>query len=548
MSGLIGFLQQPTSTASAPLADGTNPPPGRTFLPLLTASTNNAIVPQPAQQTPTASLGEQSPTSSAPPSSNLSAGWIALLTLGITFAFVLILFLIFICVVRVRNRKRAAKRDSLGESLLPLGSTSYESSMIPLSESQTANSTMSKSVSSFVIKPKTGTLPKTPPVPSSKGNAFVNLVEQAVAVAKRDTVGSNANRLFGGPVSVEVDKLSELVSSAVTASSGVGSVALADTPYAVIGGDEITSSSGSGTSEVIAVENGSATSTTTTTTITKTKTIKTTMKNGVAVSVTEDVDSNTASAISNKNLAGSSVVDIPVHLIAKSRLNPQIEVAAFQAKALPATGPTRTANGKSWIDNDHNRIIPVLAPVTALTDSTSPEETRMSSYTLPTTTTQHAQLESSLRANLPSVSEIPLDYASLESPFSQSRIVTSNPLRNPGSENTQLAQHNLQSFDTVKRYEDECMLHAGDLVRVVKFTGDAWCYVEVFGAVPLQVAGAIKVVAADNASGMRSGFVPLFVVESVGLDTNLGGDDHPDKLKRYWSLRQQSVHEDEPVV
>ncbi|KAJ3229093.1 hypothetical protein HDU78_009260 [Chytriomyces hyalinus] len=426
--------------------------------------------------------------------------------------------------------------------------------MIPLSESQSPNSTMSKSVSSFVIKPKTGTLPKTPPVPS-KGSAFVNLVEQVVAVAKRDTVGSNANRLFGGAVTVEVDKLSELVSSALAASSGVGSVALADTPYAVVGGDGITSSSGSGSSEVItAVENVSATSTTTTTTTTKTKTIKTTMKNGVAVSVTEDVDSNTSSAVSNKNLAGSNVVDIPIHLIAKSRRNPQIEVAAFQTKALPATGPTRTANGKSWIDNDHNRIIQVLAPVTALTDTTSPEETRVSSYTLPTTATQHAQLESSLRANLPSVSEIPLDNATLESPFSQSRIVTSNPLRNPGSENTQLAQHNLQSFvfialrGHVKRYEDECMLYAGDLVRVVKFTGDAWCYVEVFGAAPLQVAGAINVVAVDSASGMRSGFVPLFVVESVGLDTNLGGDDNPDKLKRYWSLRQQSVHEDEPVV
>ncbi|TPX42185.1 hypothetical protein CcCBS67573_g10528 [Chytriomyces confervae] len=537
MSGLAGFL--------------TSPPPLFGFI--SPSSSNNPIVSQPAQQTPAASLGEQSPTSSAPPSSNLSAGWIALLTLGITFAFVLILFLIFICVVRVRNRKRAAKRDSLGESLLPHGSTSYESSMIPLSESQSPNSTMSKSVSSFVIKPKTGTLPKTPPVPS-KGSAFVNLVEQAVAVAKRDTVGSNANRLFGGAVTVEVDKLSELVSNAVAASSGVGSVALADTPYAVVGGDGITSSIGSGSSEVIAVENVSATSTTTTTTTTKTKTIKTTMKNGVAVSVTEDVDSNTSSAVSNKNLAGSNVVDIPIHLIAKSRRNPQIEVAAFQTKALPATGPTRAANGKSWIDNDHNRIIPVLAPVTALTDTTSPEETRVSSYTLPTTATQHAQLESSLRANLPSVSEIPLDNATLESPFSQSRMVTSNPLRNPGSENTQLAQHNLQSFvfialrGHVKRYEDECMLYAGDLVRVVKFTGDAWCYVEVFGAAPVQVAGAINVVAVDNASGMRSGFVPLFVVESVGVDTNLGGDDNPDKLKRYWSLRQQSVHEDEPVV
>ncbi|KAJ3226731.1 hypothetical protein HDU81_007131 [Chytriomyces hyalinus] len=542
MSGLLGFLPT-TSTASAPLADRTNPPPLFGFVP---SSTNNAVVPQ---QTPSAAVGEQSTTSSAP-STNLSAGWIALLTLGITFAFVLILFLIFICVVRVRNRKRrAAKRDSLVETLLPDGSTSYESGHIPLSE--TLNST--KSGSSFIIKPKTGTLPKTPPVPW-KGNAFVNLVEQVVAVARRDTVGSTANRFFGGVVAVEVDKLNELVSSVVAASSGIGSGALADTPYAVVGGDGITSSSGSGSSEVIAVENVSAISTTTTTTTTTTKTIKTTMKDGIAVSVSEDVDSNTSSAVSNKNLAGSNVVDIPIHLIAKSRRNPQIEVSAFQTKALPATGPTRTAHGKSWIDIDHNRIIPVLAPVTTLTDTTSPEETRISSYTLPTTATQHAQLESSLRANLPSISEIPLDNATVESPFSQSRIVTSNPLRNPGSENTQLAQHNLQSFvfialrAHVKRYEDECMLNAGDLVRVVKFTGDAWCYVEVFGSAPVQVAGAINAV--DNGSGMRSGFVPLFVVESVGVDADQLGNDAPagDKLKRYWSLRQQSVHEDEPVV
>ncbi|KAI8617276.1 hypothetical protein BC830DRAFT_123640 [Chytriomyces sp. MP71] len=268
---------------------------------------------------------------------------------------------------------------------------------------------------------------------------------------------------------------------------------------------------------------------TTTTTTTRTHL---TIKNGV-----EYREVISADAVSKDFFESikAAVVDISAGLIVKCK-SAAPSPASVTHKAI---GKLRQAGGYKFFDIDKNAIIPTLAPLTSLNDPSS----QLTHYTLHTTTTQHAQLESSLLASLPPLTSLPLDERGTT--HGTSGFTQRVPLRAPRSETEQMVQHDLAHFIFVcgrahaPRFDDELEIRNGDVVVVRNFTEDGWCFVVNCGGSGVEVV-------------KEEGFVPLFAVESVddedeaeGPGTEENGDAW--KLTRYWSVKSSGGPQ-EPIV
>ncbi|KAI8613454.1 hypothetical protein BC830DRAFT_1132222 [Chytriomyces sp. MP71] len=489
------------------------------------------------------SAGNSTELGSTEAGSALSKGSIAAIATTATLLLLAACLCCIICLVRYRNAKRYNMHNAKtfvhdDDDLLPLTVTS-EASRDFLGRTPTQGHKVDGK--SFIITPKHSTTPAINPH-QLKGFRFIDLVGRAVSVARRDTLSSRAKRLFADPVELQVDGLDALVLRAAQ-TEAASKVALQgeggkDAGYAAIsnttlitGPSSSSSRSGSireqGATELPAHETDSLTrKMRTMTTSTRTSI---TIKNGVEY---REVVSSDAVSKDFFETIKTAVVDIPAGLIVKCRstYSPPSEVTH------KAIGKVRQADGQKFFDIDKNVVIPTIAPLTSLKDPSS----QLTHYTLPTTTTQHAQLESSLRTNLPPLPSLPLDDRGITrgaGGFTQ-RV----PLRAPRSEMAQMAQHNLARFlfvcvrAHVPRFGDEVEVQEGDLVVVRNFTEDGWCFVVNCGGSGEEVT-------------QKEGFVPLFAVESMGDGESVegSGSNEAGKLARYWSVKSSGGSQ-EPIL